>query len=137
MRKSNIMVVWGYVINMAVVIFILLMMIACKKEEELKVPSSTNNNSTRLIDGHAPVGASFTNFKSETFSIDPSQLPISGTRVFLKLTKPSGKVLFLGEIDRYRYFSINIDLRLDDEKLNYEIFTNDSSDETKFGTISL
>jgi len=136
MRRLHNKVIWRYAITFTVIVFILLTLTACKKEEE-QSSSSTLSNSSRLTDNLAPAGASFTNFKSETFSIDPSQLSISGTRVFLKLTRPGGDVLFLGEIDRYQYFSINIDMLLDDGEIFYEIFTNDPGDETNYGTIAL
>lgn len=119
-----------------VVILFFLSLYACGGEENADT-SAASEHSSRLTDNNVPAGMSFTNFKHETFSMDPSLLALSGNRLFLKLNRQEGEVLFLGEIDRYRPFSISVEVRLHDTQLHYELFTDDVNDNTQFGVISL
>lgn len=119
------------------VIFIasLLTLNACAEEETGTTP--TANHSTRLLDNPLPDETEFANFENKNISIDPSALPLAGNRIFLKLSRVSGELLFLGEIGRFRIFNLQVDLLLDDETLHYEIFSDDSNDETQTGVINL
>jgi len=99
--------------------------------------SSATNQSTLMTDNPVSQGTSFSNFKSIAFTLEPASLPISGDRLFLKLNHQNGNVIYLGEIDRYRQFSINVEIKLDETQLLYELFTNNASDDTTFGVVSL
>lgn len=134
MKQQNIMNAMQ--LSKAVVITLLLTLYGCAEEEIPAVPTSQNTSSL-LADNPMPVGTSFANFKNRNISINPSALAISGDRIFLKLSRQSGEVVFLGEIDRFSPFNLHVNLQLDDSYLNYEIFSNSSNDETLTGVISL
>lgn len=119
-----------------IVITLLLTLYGCA-EEETSAALAKQNTSSLLADNPLPAGTSFANFRTKNFTIDPSALPFSGNRVFLKLSSQSGGVLFLGEIERFRPFNLKVHLRLDEDSLHYEIFTNDFNDATQYGVIIL
>jgi len=118
------------------IISILLSLTACTREESSTLPV-TQTTSTKLVNNTISTELNFSNFKDTTFYLDPFALPFSGEKLFLKLSGENNKILFMGEIDRYRAFSIKIQIRLDDTQLYYELFTNDVSDITQFGVINL
>ncbi len=125
------------------VIPILLSLHGCAGEETAttadgqaaEVPAQSS--STLLIDNKLPPGVEFANFKDASFHLDPSSLLLNGSRLFLKLSRSGNEVLYLGEIDRFRTFSIAVQIRLDDTQLFYELFTDDLDDLTQFGVINL
>ena len=93
--------------------------------------------STSLISNTAPSGATFANYKSTTVSFDPSGLSFIGNRLFLKLNHHDGNVIYLGEINRFELFSIDIEVKQNISQINYETFTTDENDDTIFGVIQL
>jgi len=121
--------------KVACIIFIL-PLYGCGTEENTDTPLPPEQ-STRLIDSNISTEMSFANFKNKTFSIDPAILTFSGNRIFLKLYRQGGEILFLGQINRYRPFTISVQIRLDDTQFHYELFTNDDDDTTQSGIISL
>ncbi len=126
------------------VIPILLLLYGCAAEEttpsadgQAAVNVPTASSSTLLVDNKLPAGLDFANFREANFTLDPSSLPLSGSRLFLKLSRTGNEVLYLGEIDRFLAFSIEVQVRLDDTQLFYELFTNDVNDATQFGVVEL
>lgn len=125
------------------IIPILLSLLGCAAEENATTVDGqaadvqAESTGTLLADNQLPVGLDFANFKDTSFYLDPSSLALSGSRLFLKLSRTGNKVLYLGEIDRFLAFSITVQIRLDDTQLFYELFTNDVSDSTHFGVVNL
>lgn len=125
------------------IIPILLSLLGCAAEETATtvdgqaVDVQAESTGTLLADNQLPAGLDFANFKDTSFYLDPSSLALSGSRLFLKLSRTGNKVLYLGEIDRFLAFSITVQIRLDDTQLFYELFTNDVSDSTHFGVVNL
>lgn len=134
MKQENIMNTVQ--LSKAVVIILLLTFYGCAEEEISAAPTSQNTSSL-LADNPLPAGTSFDNFKTKNITIDPSALALSGDRIFLKLSSQSGDILFLGEIERFRLFNLQVNLRLDEDLLNYELFTNNYNDATQYGLIIL
>ena len=93
--------------------------------------------STSLSNNPLSTRVGFSNYTNKTITLSPSSLEIIGDRLFLKLYRLSGDVLYLGEIDRYSDFELKVSLLLDDKFLNYELFTTDDRDETQQGVIIL
>ena len=120
-------------------IALLLFIHACAINEETNESNASEvvNTSSLLADNPLISVTDFDNFKNKTISIDPSALPLSGSRLFLKLYQEGGNIVFLGEIDRFSLFSMEVSILLDVNSLNYEIFSNDVSDNTHFGMILL
>ena len=120
-------------------ISLFLLMHACGTQEDTTdVTTTVNTNvSSLLTDNPLASAKDFNNFQNKTIAIDPSALPLSGNRLFLKLYRDNNDIIFLGEIDRFSLFSIEINILLDVESLNYEIFSNDNSDIAQFGMITL
>ena len=127
----------------ATIIPILLSLHGCAAEETATTAGGqaadvqAESTSTLLADNKLPIGLDFANFKDTRFDLDPSSLPLNGSRLFLKLSRAGNEVLYLGEIDRFLAFSIAVQIRLDDTQLFYELFTNDVSDPTQFGVVNL
>lgn len=119
-----------------VVISLFLSLYGCGGEEPAST-TPTHVYSSLLTDNTVLSGSNFANFKLKKVTIDPSALPLSGSRIFLKLSRQTGDVLFLGEIERFHPFHLEVDLLLDDKSLSYELFSNDASDTTQSGVIPL
>lgn len=123
-------------ITFLMIVSIMISIYGCGKEEkDESVPSSIT--STKLSENSVISGLIFSNFKSTNFILDPSELYFSGDKLFLKINRDNNEVLYLGEINRFRVFSINLQVRLSDTKIHYELFTNDISDNTLTGVINL
>jgi hypothetical protein len=136
MKRLDAKDAWKLAYTLLAIILLVLSLAGCSKEETPNAPV-TSVHSTKLVDNPAPAEMNFANFKSKTFSIDTSLLAFSGDRLFLKLNRQQGEVLFLGEINRYRPFSMTVEIRLDDTQLHYELFTNDINDDTQVGVTFL
>ena len=68
-----------------------------------------------------------------TISIQPSQYYLNADRLFLKLTRPNGDTLFVGEIQRRIDSDISVMIPEDDRFINYELFTSSAYDLTITG----
>lgn len=126
------------------IVFILFFLAGCATEEiseeaqaEASMLPPIQNHSTRLTDNSLPTTVKFDNFKDAKFYFDPTSLSFIGNRLFLKLSRNEKEVLYLGEIDANSIFYINIQIRLDDSELHYELFTNNDNDITQFGVVKL
>jgi len=106
-------------------------------ESDQEINKDTHLMSSRLSDNSISENTSFNNFKDTTIHFDPSPLAFNGDRLFLKINRDNKEVLYIGEINRYQLFRINIQIPLDDAQLYYEVFTNDINDITQFGVIEL
>jgi hypothetical protein len=113
------------------------MLTSCIEEPPTNTVTHESSPSSLLNQNQVPSTSSFANFKAEVISIDPALIALAGSRLFLKLSDSSGEVLFLGEIDRYRLFSLPINIRLDEREIHYELFTEIPSDTIKYGVIAL
>jgi len=72
-------------------------------------------------------------FRRATVSIKPSQFYLNGDRLFLKLTRPNGESLFIGEIQRRIDSNISVLVPKIDTFINYELFTSSAYDEVIVG----
>ena len=127
-------------IGRVMTILVIATLFGCKQGEETgsSSPSSQQNTSSSLLsDNKLPVEAVVDNFEMKTINIDPTMLPFGGNRLFLKLSLQSGEVLFLGEIDRFSPFTLQVDLLLDVSSVNYELFSDSPEDEMQTGVITL
>jgi hypothetical protein len=96
------------------------------------------STSTALVDNPAPATASFENFDVATVpSLPLDQYTFSGQHTFVKLSRPNGELLFLGEVDPTRPYDLAVHLATGDDRLLYEVFTESSLDETIFGEVLL
>jgi len=94
--------------------------------------------STALVDNPAPDNVSFDNFDVATVpSLSLDQYTFSGQHTFVKLSRPDGELLFLGEVDASRPYDLSVHLAPGDDRLLYEVFTESSLDETIFGEVLL
>lgn len=118
-------------------LIVTLLLTACGASTEEKSEEVPIEKSTLLKKNSVPSDASFANFDTTSVSIDPSALPFVGNNLFLKLAHADGEVIYLGQIDRFSIFSIDVDIKLDTTQLNYELFTSDENDDTHFGVVTL
>jgi len=109
---------------------------ACAGEGTSTTPVDLEHSSL-LADNKLPTESNFSNFRKAVFTFDPSLVQMNGYRLFLKLSRQGGKVVYLGEINRHRPFSIELELLLVDTHLLYEIFTDDGNDDTQIGVVNL
>ena len=93
--------------------------------------------STRLGDNPLGGGASFDNFSPSKPTIPVAEASFIGSRVYVKVNRIDGEVLFLGAVARNRNFTVPVHLPLGEEKLLYEIFSNSAEDQIVFGEVSL
>jgi hypothetical protein len=94
--------------------------------------------STALADNSAPAGVSFENFDVATVpTLTLDQYVFSGQHIYLKLSRPDGDLLFLGEIDPTQPYDLSVHLVPGDDRLRYEVFTESPLDDTVFGEILL
>ncbi len=100
-------------------------------------PSASAPRSTRLADNPLRTGVSFDNFTQQRVTLDPSGYATLGQRCFLKLSRGDGATLYLGEVERNRPFTLTVDTRLDDTRLDYELFTENPADPPQRGEIAL
>lgn len=127
------------ILTRIIIFAFLLPLSGCGEEKESSATATTTElaSSTRLSENTLPTGMDFSNFKDATVSIDPSALSLIGNRIFLKLSRDNNELLYLGEIDRYQVLSISVQVPLSDTKLFYEIFTDNTIDQTIFGIFIL
>ena len=94
--------------------------------------------STALADNSVPVGVSFENFDVATVPmLALNQYVFSGQHTYLKLSRPDGELLFLGEVDPTQPYDLSVHLAPGDDHLRYEVFTESPLDDTVFGEILL
>ena len=94
--------------------------------------------STALADNSVPVGVSFENFDVATVPmLALNQYAFSGQHTYLKLSRPDGELLFLGEVDPTQPYDLSVHLAPGDDRLRYEVFTESPLDDTVFGEILL
>jgi hypothetical protein len=94
--------------------------------------------STALADNSVPVGVSFENFDVATVPmLALNQYVFSGQHTYLKLSRPDGEMLFLGEVDPTQPYDLSVHLAPGDDRLRYEVFTESLFDDTVFGEILL
>ncbi len=72
-------------------------------------------------------------FRRATVRIKPSQFYLNGDRLFLKLTRPNGESLFIGEIQRRIDSNISVLVPKIDTFINYQLFTSSAYDEVIVG----
>lgn len=118
---------------------LLLTLSGCGNEDTSTINSgaATNNDETLSLQAamSLEVGTSFENYYSKQVSISPPV--ITGDKLFLKLNRESGELLFLGEVDRFQVFYLLVNVLLDEKRLKYEFFSNDTSDQTLDGEVTL
>ncbi|MDH3559476.1 MAG: hypothetical protein OEN52_00800, partial [Gammaproteobacteria bacterium] len=66
-----------------------------------------------------------------------NQYVFSGQHTYLKLSRPDGELLFLGEVDPTQPYDLSVHLVPGDDHLRYEVFTESPLDDTVFGEILL
>ena len=99
--------------------------------------SAADSDSTRLVDNPLGPDASFDNFAASQPTVPVTSYEFVGDRVYVKLGRMDGEVLFLGQVARDRDFNIPAHLPLTESMLAYEIFSDSAADEIVFGEITL
>lgn len=93
--------------------------------------------STRLVDNPLGPDASFDNFTTSRPAVPVASHQFVGDRVYVKLGRLDGEVLFLGRVAPDRDFDVPVHLPLVESALVYEIFSDSAADEIVFGEITL
>jgi len=96
-----------------------------------------SGSSTALKDNTASTGANFSNFASGTVSVPVAGVAFVGSRRFVKVARPDGAVLFLGEVAPGLPFTITVDAPRGQDRVDYEIFSESASDQIVRGEVAL
>lgn len=98
---------------------------------------STPTESTRLSDNVVPPGASFDNFRDAQVRVPVSRAGLSSTKVFVKVSRADGELLFIGPAAPERDFAVPVQVPAGETVLFYEIFSDSREDQIVFGEIRL
>lgn len=100
-------------------------------------PAAPTGNSTALKDNAPPPNANFSNFAPVRVSVPVETVAFSGARRFVKISRPDGSVVFLGEVAPGVPFSVTVDAPLGPERFLYEIFSESADDAIVRGEVTL
>ena len=100
-------------------------------------PAAPSGGSTALKDNAPPANANFSNFTPVRVSVPVDTVAFSGTRRFVKISRPDGAVVFLGEVAPGVPFSVTVDAPLGLGRFLYEIFSESADDAIVRGEVTL
>ena len=92
---------------------------------------------TKLVDTRVSGDASFDNYQSATITLDTPRYALHGNTLILKLKLPQGGVVFVGQIDKQHPFTLQTDLPLTADYVEFELVSDSTLDSLVTGRIAL
>lgn len=100
-------------------------------------PPVTSGASFALKDNAPGAAARFDNFGTHLVTIPVDRHAFAGRRVFVKVSREDGQVLFLGEVAPALPFTVSVQVPVGVTRVDYQIFSESGTDEIVFGEIAL
>lgn len=100
-------------------------------------PPSGGGTTSALKDNAPGAGARYGSFATRTVTVPVEQHAFAGRRVFVKVSREDGQVLFLGEVAPSMPFAVNVQVPVGATHLDYQIFSESGTDQIVFGEIPL
>lgn len=100
-------------------------------------PPVTSGGTSALKDNAPGTAARYDNFGTRLVVVPVEQHAFAGRRVFVRVSREDGQVLFLGEVAPAMPFNISVQLPVGAARVDYQIFSESGTDQIVFGEIPL
>lgn len=99
-------------------------------------PSGSSSGSPALRNNAPGAAARYDSFSSRLVTVPVDRQAFSGGRVFVKVSRDDGEVLFLGEVAPSIAFTIPVQLPAGSTRVDYQIFSESGRDPIVFGEVT-